>query len=165
MARAGARSSACPDVPDDFFVNDIKADLHDANTVYVVVDDHKSGDFSPYILKSTNRGGTWTSISEGLPERHIVWRIVQDHVNPRLLFAGTEFGVFFTIDGGEKWVKLAGGAPTISFRDLVIQKRENDLVAASFGRGFWILDDYTPFAHANGGPAAKRGHSFPGQGS
>ena len=133
-----------PDVPDSFFVNDIKADLHDANTVYVVVDDHKSGDFSPYILKSTNRGGTWTSIAESLPERHVVWRIVQDHVEQDLLFAGTEFGVFFTIDGGNKWVKLGGGAPTISFRDLAIQKRENDLVAASFGRGFWILDDYTP---------------------
>ncbi len=133
-----------PEVPDHFFVNDIKADLHDADTVYVVVDDHKSGDFSPYILKSTNRGGTWTSISETLPERHVVWRIVQDHVKPGLLFAATEFGVFFTIDGGAKWVKLGGGVPTISFRDLVIQKRENDLVAASFGRGFWILDDYTP---------------------
>jgi hypothetical protein len=133
-----------PEVPDHFFVNDIKADLHDPDTVYVVVDDHKSGDFSPYVLKSTNRGGTWTSISETLPERHVVWRIVQDHVNPALLFAGTEFGVFFTIDGGNKWVKLGGGAPTISFRDLAIQKRENDLVAASFGRGFWILDDYTP---------------------
>jgi hypothetical protein len=132
-----------PNVPDHFFVNDIKADLHDANTVYVVVDDHKTGDFSPYVLKSTNRGGTWTSISESLPERHLVWRIVQDHVKPSLLFAGTEFGVFFTMDGGEKWVKLGGGAPTISIRDLVIQKRENDLVAASFGRGFWILDDYS----------------------
>jgi len=133
-----------PGVPDHFFVNDIKADLHDADTVYVVVDDHKSGNFSPFILKSSNRGGTWTSISGGLPERHLVWRIVQDHVNTKLLFAGTEFGVFFTVDGGEKWVKLAGGAPTISFRDLAIQQRENDLVAASFGRGFWILDDYTP---------------------
>jgi photosystem II stability/assembly factor-like uncharacterized protein len=133
-----------PGITDDFFVNDIKADLHDADTVYVVVDDHKSGDFSPYIFKSINRGGTWTPISDSLPERHLVWRIVQDHVNPRLLFAATEFGVFFTIDAGARWIKLAGNAPTISFRDLVIQTRENDLVAASFGRGFWILDDYTP---------------------
>ncbi len=136
-----------PDVPDHFFVNDIKADLHDADTVYVVVDDHKSGDFSPYILKSTNRGGTWTSISKDLPERHVVWRLVQDHVKPQLMFAGTEFGVFFTIDGGGKWIRLGGESPTISFRDLVIQKRENDLVAASFGRGFWILDDYSPLRH------------------
>jgi photosystem II stability/assembly factor-like uncharacterized protein len=133
-----------PDITDDYFVNDIKADLHDADTVYVVVDDHKSGDFSPYIYKSENRGGTWKLISGDLPERHLVWRVVQDHVNADLLFAATEFGVFFTVDGGSKWVKLSGGMPTISFRDLVIQTRENDLVGASFGRGFWILDDYTP---------------------
>ena len=152
-----------PDVPDHFFVNDIKADLHDADTVYVVVDDHKSGDFTPYILKSTNRGGTWTNIGKGLPERHVVWRIVQDHVNPGLLFAGTEFGVFFTIDGGKQWVQLAGDAPTISFRDLAIQKRENDLVAASFGRGFWILDDYTPLRLLDKA-TWSRIHPVPGQG-
>ena len=133
-----------PDVADHFFVNDIKADLHDADTVYVVVDDHKSGDLSPYVLKSTNRGRSWVSISDDLPERHVAWRIVQDHVNPGLLFLGTEFGVFFSIDGGIKWTKLSGGAPTIPFRDLVIQTRENDLVGATFGRSFWILDDYTP---------------------
>ena len=133
-----------PDVTDDFFVNDIKADLHDPDTVYVVVDDHKSGDYAPYIFRSANRGGSWTRISQGLPERHVAWRIVQDHVERNLLFAGTEFGVFFTVDGGGRWVKLSGGAPTISFRDLAIQKRENDLVGATFGRGIWILDDYTP---------------------
>jgi hypothetical protein len=150
-----------PEVSDHFFVNDIKADLHDADTVYVVADDHKSGDFSPYVFKSTNRGGTWTSISEGLPARHVVWRIVQDHVNPGLMFAGTEFGVFFTIDGGGKWVQLAGGAPTISFRDLAIQKRENDLVAASFGRGFWILDDYTPLRHVSEQQLQREATLFP----
>jgi photosystem II stability/assembly factor-like uncharacterized protein len=137
-----------PDVPEGFFVNDIKADLHDADTVYVVVDDHKSGDFTPYILKSTNRGKSWKSISQGLPERHVVWRLVQDHVNPDLLFAATEFGVFFTVGGGT-WTKLSGGAPTISFRDLAIQKRENDLVGATFGRSFYVLDDYTPLRDLN----------------
>ncbi len=132
-----------PDVPKGFFVNDIKADLHDADTVYVVVDDHKSGDFSPYILKSNNRGRSWRSISKGLPERHVTWRLVQDHVNPDLLFAATEFGVFFTIDS-EVWTKLSGGTPNMSFRDLAIQKRENDLVGATFGRSFYVLDNYTP---------------------
>jgi photosystem II stability/assembly factor-like uncharacterized protein len=132
-----------PGVPDGFFVNDIKADLHQPDTVYVVVDDHKSGDFTPYILKSPNRGQNWISISKGLPERHVVWRVVQDHVKPELLFAATEFGVFFTIDD-TKWTKLSGAMPTISFRDLAIQKRENDLVGASFGRSFYVLDDYTP---------------------
>jgi hypothetical protein len=136
------RIDKLPGVPDSFFVNDIKADLFDADTVYAVVDDHKSGDFSPYVLRSTNRGKSWTGISGDLPERHIVWRLVQDHVKPELLFVGTEFGVFFTIDGGDQWIKLEGGAPNIPFRDLAIQRREGDLVGATFGRGFYILDDY-----------------------
>jgi hypothetical protein len=138
------RIDKLPGVPDRFFVNDIKADLHDPDTVYVVVDDHKSGDFAPYVLKSENRGKSWKSIAGNLPERHILWRIVQDHEKPGLLFLGTEFGVFFTVNGGGRWTKLKGGAPNIPFRDLVIQKRENDLVGATFGRSFYVLDDYTP---------------------
>ena len=133
-----------PGVPDRFFVNDIKADLHDPDTVYVVVDDHKSGDFTPYVLKSENRGRSWSSIRGNLPDRHILWRIVQDHEKPGLMFIGTEFGVFFTVDAGDTWTKLKGGTPNIPFRDLVIQTRENDLVGATFGRSFYVLDDYTP---------------------
>jgi photosystem II stability/assembly factor-like uncharacterized protein len=150
-----------PGVADDFFVNDIRADLHDPDTVYVVVDDHKSGDFSPYVFRSTNRGGTWTRISDGLPERHLAWRIVQDPVKAGLLFVATEFGVYFTIDGGEQWVKLSGGAPTIAFRDLVIQKRESDLVGASFGRGFWILDDYSPLRQVSASQLQEETLLFP----
>jgi photosystem II stability/assembly factor-like uncharacterized protein len=138
------RIDELPGVPDRFFVNDIKADLHDPDTVYVVVDDHKSGDFSPYILKSKNRGRSWRSIAGNLPDRHILWRVVQDHEKPELMFLGTEFGVFFTVEGGGRWTKLKGGSPTIPFRDLVIQTRENDLVGATFGRSFYILDDYSP---------------------
>ena len=130
-------------VPATAFVNDIKADLYDANTVYVSLDNHKYGDFKPYLVKSTDQGRTWKSITGNLPERTLVWRMVQDHVDPNLLFAATEFGIYFTTNGGNKWIKLSG-APTISFRDLVIQKRENDLVAASFGRSFFVLDDYSP---------------------
>jgi photosystem II stability/assembly factor-like uncharacterized protein len=136
--------SSLPGVPDRAFVNDIKADLFDAGTVYVALDHHKSGDFAPYLLKSTDGGRSWKSIAGDLPERHLVWRVVQDHVNPQLLFAGTEFGIFFTADGGESWHQLRSGVPTISFRDLEIQRRENDLVGASFGRGFFVLDDYSP---------------------
>lgn len=134
--------SQLPDVPDTAFVNDIKADLFDADTVYVALDNHKHGDLKPYLYKSSNRGKSWQSIVGDLPEKHLVWRVVQDHEDPSLLFAGTEFGLFFTPDGGEKWVELTGGVPTISFRDLAIQRRENDLVGASFGRGFFVLDDY-----------------------
>ncbi len=138
------RIDKLPNVPERFFVNDIKADLHDPDTVYVVVDDHKHGDLSPYILKSENRGRSWKSIASNLPERHILWRVVQDHVKPGLLFVASEFGVFFTVDGGGAWTKLKGGSPNISFRDLAIQQRENDLVGATFGRSFYVLDDYSP---------------------
>ena len=138
------RIDRLPGVPERFFVNDIKADLHDPDTVYVVVDDHKSGDFAPYVLKSENRGRSWKSIRGNLPDRHILWRIVQDHEKPGLMFVGSEFGVFFTVDGGGNWTKLKGGTPNIAFRDLAIQMRENDLVGATFGRSFYVLDDYSP---------------------
>ncbi len=129
-------------IPQFAFVNDIKADLHDADTAYAVLDNHKEGDFAPYVLKSTDRGRTWEPMVGDLPERHLTWRIIQDHEKPELLFLATEFGVFCTLDGGEEWMKLSG-APTIPFRDLEIQRRENDLVGATFGRGFYVLDDYS----------------------
>ncbi len=131
-------------IPSTAFVNDIRADLFDAMTVYAALDNHKFGDYKPYILKSTDAGHSWTSLSGDLPDNLLVWRLVQDHVKNDLLFAATEYGIYFTPDGGNKWIKLKGGVPTISFRDLTIQRRENDLVCASFGRGFFILDDYSP---------------------
>lgn len=130
-------------LPERSFVNDIKADLHDVNTVYVVLDNHKEGDFTPYVFKSTDRGATWKSIRANIPDRTLLWRIVQDHEQQDLLFLATEYGVYTSIDGAQSWHKLPG-TPTIPFRDLTIQKRENDLVGASFGRGFFVLDDYSP---------------------
>ncbi|HRV86658.1 MAG TPA: glycosyl hydrolase, partial [Saprospiraceae bacterium] len=132
-----------PGVPATAFVNDIKADLFDANTVYVCLDNHKYGDYHPYVAKSTDMGKTWTSLVNNLPERTLTWRLVQDPVKKELLFLATEFGIYCSLNGGMEWVSLKGGLPTISFRDLVIQPEENDLVAASFGRGFFILDDYS----------------------
>ncbi|RPG64479.1 MAG: glycosyl hydrolase [Flammeovirgaceae bacterium TMED290] len=129
-------------LPERTFINDIKADNFDENTVYISLDNHKEGDFSPYLFKSSDLGETWTSISSNLPKRNLIWRLVQDHIEPNLMFCATETAIYTTIDGGKKWHKLHG-APTISFRDITIQKRENDLVAASFGRGFFVLDDYT----------------------
>jgi len=150
-----------PGVPATAFVNDIKADLHDANTVYVVLDNHKFGDLNPYVLKSTNRGKSWRSIKNNLPARTLVWRIVQDHVKPDLMFTATEFGVYVTVDGGARWSKLSGGVPTISFRDLAIQRRENDLVAASFGRGFYVLDDYSALRKVSAAQLKKEATLFP----
>jgi photosystem II stability/assembly factor-like uncharacterized protein len=150
-----------PGVPKTAFINDIKADLYDANTLYVALDNHKFGDLSPYLLKSTNRGKSWKSIRGNIPDRTLIWRIVQDHVKPNLLFAATEFGIYFTIDGGKQWVKLGGDVPTISFRDLAIQRRENDLVGASFGRGFFILDDYSVLRNVTSEQLKKEATLFP----
>lgn len=131
-------------IPETAYVNDIRADLFDRDTVYVALDNHKHGDYKPYLIKSTNLGRSWTSLADSLPEKHLVWRIVQDHVNKDLMFLGTEFGLFFTVDGGEEWLELQGGMPTISTRDVIIQREEGDLVAGTFGRGIYILDDYSP---------------------
>ena len=133
-----------PETPSSAFVNDIKADLHNTETAYVLLDNHKFGDYKPYVFKTTNGGKKWVSITNGLPDGTLVWRIVQDHVNPNLLFLGTEYGVYISLNQGDNWHKFSNGLPTIPVRDLAIQKRENDLVLATFGRSFYVLDDYSP---------------------
>ncbi len=149
-----------PGVPETAFVNHLYADLHDADVVYAALDNHKFGDLSPYLIKSNDRGHTWTSIAGNLPERTLIWRIVQDHVNPDLLFTATEFGVYFTVEGGETWMKVSSDA-TIAFRDITIQRRENDVVAASFGRGFFILDNYSPLREISAELLSQDAHLFP----
>ncbi len=131
-------------VPSTPFVNDVRADLFDANIVYAALDNHKNGDYKPYLLKSVNKGKSWTLMNGNLPSRMLTWRLVQDHIKKELLFAATEYGIYLTRNGGSSWTQLKGGLPTIAFRDITIQRRENDLVAASFGRGFYILDDISP---------------------
>ena len=132
-----------PGVPKGSFVNDIKADLFDPNTVYVLLDNHKFGDYKPYVYKSNDGGKNWKNITEGIPDGFLCWRLVQDHVDKNLMFLGTEYGIYVSVNGGNQWFKFSSGLPTISIRDLAIQKRENDLIAATFGRGFYVLDDYS----------------------
>ena len=119
-------------VPKMAFVNDIKADRFDKDTVYVCLDNHKYGDYKSYVIKSTDRGNSWELITDGLPERHLVWRIIQDHEKAGLMFLATEFGVFATINGGENWFKFSGGLPVISVRDLEIQRRGKRLGGRDF---------------------------------
>jgi len=137
-------------VPSLSFINDVKADMYDENTVYVSLDNHKYGDYLPYLVVSTDKGATWKKITNGLGSKNLVWRLVQDHKEKNLLFLATEFGIYFSVNKGSSWTKLEGGTPTISFRDLAIQKREDDLVAASFGRGFFVLDDYSALRNISG---------------
>ncbi len=128
-------------IPDTTFVTDIQASWHDANTVYVAFDNHKAGDYKPYIAKSTDLGRTWEVIQNDLPERGTVYTILEDYQNPNLLFAGTEFGIYFSNNGGDSWHRIRGDLPTIMVRDMTFQTQHDDLVIATFGRGFYVLDD------------------------
>ena len=151
-----------PGVPDMTYVSDLEPSRHDRDTVYATFDNHKMGDFAPYVLKSTDRGRTWTSVAGDLPKRGTVYTLALDGERAELIFAGTEFGLFFTNDGGKKWIELdGGGLPPIAVRDLEIQRRENDLVLGTFGRGFWVLDDYTPLRRATRETLESPGVLFP----
>ena len=137
------RAAPLPTAAEPAFINDIVASRFDADTVFAVADSHKLGDFAPYVFVSENRGRSWRAISGDLPNGTIAWAIQQDHENERLLFLGTEYGARFSLDGGKHWHEFAG-APTIAFRDITLQRRDDDFVGATFGRGIYILDDYSP---------------------
>ncbi|HEV2983233.1 MAG TPA: hypothetical protein VGX46_02550, partial [Vicinamibacterales bacterium] len=147
-------------VPSDAYIARIRASQHDPNTVYVAAENHQNGDFRPYLLKSTDTGRTWTSISGDLPARGSTYAIAEDHVDPNLLFAGTEFAAYWSKDAGKHWLKI-GGVPTIAVREIAIQKRENDLVLGTFGRGVYIVDDYSPVRAATAGTMTSAATLYP----
>jgi len=153
-----------PGIPDMTYVSELEASRHNPDTVFACFDNHKNGDFAPYILRSDDRGRSWKSIGGDLPSTQTCYTVAEDHVNPGLLFVGTEFGCFFTPDGGGKWLKLSG-LPTIPVRDLEIQRRDGDLVMATFGRGFYVVDDYSPLRLMNDTIADEPAHLFPVRGA
>jgi hypothetical protein len=150
-----------PGVPEYAYVSDILADKFNADVVYATFNNHKRDDFKPYVLKSTDRGRNWVSVSANLPANGPVHTIEQDHLNPNLLFLGTEFSFFVSFDGGASWTEFNKGLPTISVRDIAIHERENDLVIATFGRGFYVIDDYTPLRNYKKEIIGKPGYIFP----
>jgi photosystem II stability/assembly factor-like uncharacterized protein len=149
-----------PGVPQWTYVSDVFASPRNADVLFATLNNWQRGDYKPYIVRSADRGRTWTNITGNLPDRHDVWSIVQDHVNGDLLFAGTEFGLYITIDGGNNWVELKGGMPPAQIRDMTVQRRENDLILATFGRGFFILDDYSPLRDLSPQTLSEDAHLF-----
>lgn len=147
-------------VPNMTYVYHVLTSQHNENVIYATLNNHKRGDFKPYLFKSNDKGQTWTNITSDLPVKGSTYCLAEDFVDPNLLFAGTEFGVFYSTNGGGNWRQLKGGLPTIAVRDMAIQKRENDLVLATFGRGFYILDDYSPLRHLKQAEG-KEGYLFP----
>jgi len=160
-AKTWRKISEFPDVPKYTYVSDILPSKFDANVVFATFSNLKRDDFTPYVLKSTDKGKSWKSISNNLPKNGSVHTIQQDFKNPNLLFVGTEFGIYFSVDGGDNWVQMKNGIPTISVKDIAIQKRESDLVLATFGRGFYILDNYEPLREINKKLLNKDSYLFP----
>ena len=132
-----------PGAPSQSYVNAVYTSQHDENVIYAVFNHHKYGDFRPYVFMTRDKGYNWTSISSNLPSRGSVYSIEEDHLDPGLIFCGTEFGAFFSPNNGGNWKELSKGLPTIAVRDIAIQRQMNDLVLGTFGRGFYVLDDYS----------------------
>lgn len=150
-----------PGVPEYTYVSDILADKFNADIVYATFNNHQRDDFKPYVLKSTDKGKNWTSISANLPANGPAHTIEQDYLNPSLLFLGTEFSFYVSFDAGATWTEFNKGLPAIPVRDIAIQERENDLVIATFGRGFYVIDDYTPLQNYKKDIIGKPGYIFP----
>ena len=153
--------SSFPGIPANTYVSDIYASRFDENVVYASFDNILRDDFKPYILKSSDKGKTWISITKGLPENGTVHTLEQDFIDKDLLFAGTEFGAYYSYNGGNNWVQLKNGLPANAVKDMTIQQRETDLVIATFGRGFYILDDYSPLREINPSLNEKEASIFP----
>ena len=155
------RITSFPGIPEYTFVSDILPDKFNENIVYASFNNMFNDDFNPYILKSTDKGKTWTSATGKLPQNGSIHTLEQDPVNPDLLFAGSEFGFYFSLNGGNEWIEFTSDLPTSAVRDIAIQERETDLVIATFGRGFFILDDYSPIRNFNKDILDKEGYIFP----
>lgn len=132
-----------PEVPENTWVSFVDASPHDAATAYVAFDGHRTGDMEPYAYVTTDYGTTWRRLGTDGVEGY-AYVIRQDPMQPRLLFLGTEFGLWISIDGGESWARFAGGVPKVSVQDIEIHPRDHALVLGTHGRGVLILDDLAP---------------------
>jgi photosystem II stability/assembly factor-like uncharacterized protein len=148
-------------VPEGTYVSKLVCSQYEADTVYALFDAHKNADFKPYLMKSTDAGKNWVSVAGNLPERGTVYCLAEDHLNPNLLFCGTEFGLFCTVDGGKKWHPMKNGLPAVQVKDLVIQKQNQDLVVGTFGRGFYVVDDYSALRSLTTEDAVKKDAVLP----
>jgi len=149
-----------PGVPKHTWVASLVASRHASGTVYAAFDGHQGDDYTNYLFKSTDYGATWTSIVNDLPPARTIRAILEDTRNPKLLYLGTEFGLYVSFDGGAHWSPMPFGMPTVPINDLVIQPRENDLVLATHGRGIWIIDQLSALQELTPAVRAAAGHIF-----
>ncbi len=146
-------------LPKNTWCYHIEASVFDKGTAYAVFDGHTMNDMNPYAYKTTDYGKTWTNIITADVDG-FVRNIQEDYVNPNLLFLGTEFGLYITIDGGQSWSKFTNNMPSVAVHHIALQKRTNDLVLGTHGRGVIILDDISPLREINQEVLAKTLHFF-----
>jgi len=144
--------------PDSIWVSRIAASSHDVNTAYLTKSGYRRDDFQSYVYRTTDAGNTWEDISADLPEAPVSV-IIEDRVNPDLLFAGTDKGVFFTLNRGQSWLSLRNNMPPVPVRDLCVHSPTGDLVAGSYGRGVWVIN-ISPLQQMNNETAAEEFHLF-----
>lgn len=153
--------SSIAGLPEYARVHHIIASNFDKLAAYAACHNYVGGDYKPYIYKTTDGGKSWFSINSNLPENGSTYSVAEDHVDKNLLFIGTQFGVYFSNDGGKEWIPLKNGIPPACVMDLDIQRRENDLVVSTFGRGVYILDDYSPLRYLSTETLKKEAEIFP----
>jgi photosystem II stability/assembly factor-like uncharacterized protein len=135
-------------------VSRIEPSYFDPGTCYVALDNHRNDDFRPYLYKTTDFGKTWTNVTGDLPSKGNINAVREDSVNPNLVFVGTEFGLYVTLQGGKEWTKFMTGLPSVRVDDLLIHPRDRDLIAATHGRSIWIADDITALEQYKPNPGA-----------
>jgi hypothetical protein len=143
-----------------YYVQSVEPSHFDAATAYVAFDGHYSGDYAPHLYKTTDFGKTWTNLSAGLPSRGHINVVREDRFNRNLLFVGTEFGFSISLDGGRSWSKFMNGLPATTSDDVVVHPRDQDLVLATHGRSFYVLDDITPLQQLTDAVLAESEHLF-----
>jgi hypothetical protein len=149
-----------PEAPNGIWVSRVEASRFAEGTAYVSFDGHRSDEFRPWIFRTTDYGRSWTKISGALPAGDPVYVVEEGTKNPKLLFAGTEFGAYATVDGGATWHRLSNGLPTVPVHDLVIHPRDGDLVAATHGRSVFVLDDISALEQLTDEAIAADAHLF-----
>jgi len=147
-------------VPQGIWLGRLEASHHDPGMAYVTFDGHRSDVFTPWVFKTTDYGRTWSNITGNIADGQVVHLIREDLRNPNLLFVGTEFGIFVSLNGGDSWSRLRNGLPTVAVQDMVIHPRDNDLVAGTHGRAIWILDDITPLQQLTPAVRSADAHVF-----
>jgi photosystem II stability/assembly factor-like uncharacterized protein len=146
-------------VPKETHVSRVEASYHDAGTAYVTFDGHRTDDHKPYVFVTRDYGKSWTSIAGNLPEGNV--NVIRaDAKNPNLLYLGTEYGFFISLNGGKEWKRFMTGLPTVRIDDILVHPRDNDLIVGTHGRSIWIIDDISPLQHLTDAVTATDAHLF-----